>query len=158
MGPGRWKRRVRGCDTSRTLCRRPSRPGECRQAYYKCVLMGASSLHLLCLIHYFRTTIVTSTVQGILSCLTAAFWGSVRPSTPNIHCWLTSGQFSDRYGRVRYLSFNIVPVLLADVALVALAVTPEKVPGGYWFLVFTAALEGFIGGLSLLRLLSLKRS
>ena len=158
MGPSRWKRRVRGRDTSRTLCRRPSRPGECRQASYEYVLLCASSLHLLCLIHYFRTTIVTSTVQGILSCLTAAFWGSVRPPTPNIHYWLTGGQFSDRYGRVRYLSFNIVPVLLANVAMVALAVAPEKVPGGYWFLVFTSALEGLIGGLSLLRLLSLRWS
>jgi hypothetical protein len=47
------------------------------------------------------------------------------------------------------LSFNIVPVLLADAVLVALAIAPEKVPGGYWFLVFTAALEGLIGGLFL---------
>lgn len=75
---------------------------------------------------------VMATVQGVLSCLTAAFWGS----------------FSDRYGRVWLLSFNIVPVLLADAVLVALAIAPEKVPGGYWFLVFTAALEGLIGGSS----------
>jgi hypothetical protein len=82
-------------------------------------------------------TIIT-TVQGVLSCLTAAFWGS----------------FSDRYGRVQLLRFNIVPVLLADAVLVALAVAPEKVPGGYWFLVLTAALEGLIGGLFLHQLRS----
>lgn len=75
---------------------------------------------------------ITATVQGILSCLTAAFWGS----------------FSDRYGRVRFLSFNATALLLADAALVALAVAPEKVPGSYWFLVYISALEGLIGGTS----------
>ncbi|KAI9442746.1 MFS general substrate transporter [Lactarius indigo] len=75
---------------------------------------------------------IIATVQGILSCLTAAFWGS----------------FSDRYGRVRFLAFNITAFLLADAALVALAVAPEKVPGGYWSLVYISALEGLIGGSS----------
>ncbi|KAH9062341.1 MFS general substrate transporter [Lactarius vividus] len=75
---------------------------------------------------------IMATVQGVLSCLTAAFWGS----------------FSDRYGRVRFLAFNVTAVLLADAALVALAVAPEKVPGSYWILVYIAALEGLIGGSS----------
>ncbi|KAH8985716.1 MFS general substrate transporter [Lactarius akahatsu] len=73
---------------------------------------------------------ITATVQGVLSCLTAAFWGS----------------FSDRYGRVRFLAFNVTARLLADAALVALAVAPEKVPGSYWILVYISALEGLIGG------------
>ena len=70
--------------------------------------------------------------------------------------WLIVGhwQFSDRYGRVRLLSFNIVPVLFADATLVALALAPEKVPGGYWFLVYTSALEGLIGGMFLQHLSS----
>ncbi|KAH9060380.1 MFS general substrate transporter [Lactarius deliciosus] len=75
---------------------------------------------------------ITTTVQGVLSFLTAAFWGS----------------FSDRYGRVRFLAINITALLLADAALVALAVAPEKVPGSYWFLVYISALEGLIGGTS----------
>ncbi|KAI0291157.1 major facilitator superfamily domain-containing protein [Russula brevipes] len=72
---------------------------------------------------------ITGTVQGILSCLTATFWGS----------------FSDRYGRVQYLSLNLTTVLLSDAALAALAVVPEYVPGGYWFLVYTSAMEGLVG-------------
>ncbi|KAH9037056.1 MFS general substrate transporter [Lactarius pseudohatsudake] len=75
---------------------------------------------------------ITTTVQGVLSCLTAAFWGS----------------FSDRCGRVRFLAINVTALLLADAALVALAVAPEKVPGSYWFLVYISALEGLIGGSS----------
>ncbi|KAH9170171.1 major facilitator superfamily domain-containing protein [Lactarius sanguifluus] len=75
---------------------------------------------------------ITTTVQGVLSCLTAAFWGS----------------FSDRNGRVRFLAINVTALLLADAALVALAVAPEKVPGSYWFLVYISALEGLIGGTS----------
>lgn len=97
----------------------------------------------------FVASIVTATVQGVLSCLTAAFWGSVRHHRSLLRIWLNQLQFSDRYGRVQLLAFNIIPVLLADVVLVTLAVVPEKVPGGYWSLVFTAALEGLIGGLSL---------
>jgi len=75
---------------------------------------------------------ITATVEGILSCLTATFWGS----------------FSDRYGRVKLLGLNITTLLLADAALAALAVAPEYVPGGYWFLLFTSAFEGLIGGRS----------
>jgi MFS family permease len=75
---------------------------------------------------------ITATVQGILSCLTAAFWGS----------------FSDRYGRVRFLGFSVTAMLLADAALVALAVAPEKVPGSYWLIVYISAFEGLIGGSS----------
>ncbi|KAH8997654.1 major facilitator superfamily domain-containing protein, partial [Lactarius hatsudake] len=73
---------------------------------------------------------ITATVQGVLSCLTAAFWGS----------------FSDRYGRVQFLAFNATARLLADAALVVLAVAPEQVPGSYWILVYMSALEGLFGG------------
>ncbi|KAH9963743.1 major facilitator superfamily domain-containing protein [Russula dissimulans] len=75
---------------------------------------------------------ITALVQGILSCLTATFWGL----------------FSDRFGRVRFLSLNIVGLLLSDGALAALAIAPDHVPGGYWFLVYISAFEGLIGGRS----------
>jgi hypothetical protein len=55
-------------------------------------------------------------------------------------------KFSDRYGRVKFLSLNITTLLLADAALAALAVAPEYVPGGYWFLFYASAFEGLIGG------------
>jgi hypothetical protein len=67
----------------------------------------------------------------------------------SIHCVVrlaNSKQFSDLYGRVWYLRFHFVPVLLTGVALMTLAIAPDKVPGGYWFLVYTSALEGLIGG------------
>ena len=55
-------------------------------------------------------------------------------------------KFSDRYGRVRFLGLSIVTLLLGDAALAALAVAPEYVPGGYWFLLFASALGGLVGG------------
>ncbi|KAI0248117.1 major facilitator superfamily domain-containing protein [Lactifluus subvellereus] len=75
---------------------------------------------------------IMATAQGLLSCLTAAFWGS----------------FSDRYGRVLFLSLNTTALLLADAALVSLAVAPEHVPGGYRLLIYASAFEGLIGGRS----------
>lgn len=94
-----------------------------------------------------KSKLVTATVQGVLSCLTATYWGSVRcshqsfsPHTPETF------KFSDRYGRVKFLGLNITTLLLADAALAALAVAPESVPGGYWFLLLTSAFEGLIGG------------
>lgn len=86
-------------------------------------------------------------MEGILSCLTATFWGSVRVLiNPSHRIPPDSFKFSDRYGRVKFLGLNITTLLLADAALAALAVAPEQVPGGYWFLLFTSAFEGLIGG------------
>lgn len=79
--------------------------------------------------------------------MTATFWGSVRFFINPSHGTPTKVfKVSDRYGRVKFLSLNITTLLLADAALAALAVAPEYVPGGYWFLLFTSALEGLIGG------------
>ncbi|KAI0260813.1 major facilitator superfamily domain-containing protein [Gloeopeniophorella convolvens] len=75
---------------------------------------------------------IMSTAQGILSCLTTAFWGS----------------FSDKYGRINFFRFNITALLLVDAALLALAVAPDRVPGGIWFLVYVSAFEGLLGGRS----------
>ena len=55
-------------------------------------------------------------------------------------------QFSDRYGRVKFLSLNITTLLLSEAALAALAVAPEYVPGGYWLILITSAFEGLFGG------------
>ena len=65
---------------------------------------------------------------------------------PSCRIFPETFQFSDRYGRVKFLGLNITTLLLADAALTALAVAPEHVPGGYWFLLFTSAFEGLIGG------------
>ena len=94
-----------------------------------------------------KSGLVTETVQGILSCLTAIFWGSVRALITLPYCTHPEFfKFSDRYGRVKFLSLSIVTLLLGDAALAALAVAPEYVPGGYWFLLLTSALGGLFGG------------
>jgi MFS family permease len=96
-----------------------------------------------------KSKLVTATVEGILSCLTATFWGSVRALINPSRCIPPETfKFSDRYGRVKFLGLNITTLLLADAALAVLAVAPEYVPGGYWFLLFTSAFEGLIGGKS----------
>jgi MFS family permease len=63
-----------------------------------------------------------------------------RASAPEIF------KFSDRYGRVKFLRLNITTLLLSDAALAALAIAPEYVPGGYWLILVTSALEGLVGG------------
>lgn len=94
-----------------------------------------------------KSKLVTATVEGILSCLTATYWGSVRGLINPPHRMSTETfKFSDRYGRVKFLGLNITTILLADTALAALAVVPEYVPGGYWSLLFISAFEGLIGG------------
>jgi MFS family permease len=55
-------------------------------------------------------------------------------------------KFSDRYGRVKFLSLNIITLVSTDAALTALTVAPEYVSGGYWLLFITSTFEGLIGG------------
>jgi len=63
------------------------------------------------------------------------------------HCVrLKSLKFTDRNGRVPFLSLNFTALIFADGALTALAMAPEYVPGGYWFIVYVSAFEGLIGG------------
>nr|GAT48850.1 predicted protein [Mycena chlorophos] len=71
-----------------------------------------------------------STVTGILTFLTAAWWGS----------------FSDRHGRTRMLGLSAIghTLVLANVVMVAQLV--DKIPGGYWFIVLNAVIMGVLGG------------
>jgi hypothetical protein len=45
-----------------------------------------------------------------------------------------------------FLRLNTTAVLLSDAVLVSLAVAPERVPGGYWLLIYASAFQGLIGG------------
>ncbi|KAI0273597.1 major facilitator superfamily domain-containing protein [Gloeopeniophorella convolvens] len=71
-----------------------------------------------------------ATTEGILSCITTAWWGSL----------------SDRYGRTTVLAFNAVGYLIASLMVLAVVLVPESVPGGYWLLIYGSVLEGFVGG------------
>jgi len=139
MEPGKWRRH--GFDSTRTLRCRSCRPSARRKASRESV---SHIFHSFCLTKY---PLVTATVQGILSCLTATFWGSVRVPIAYTHCIrLKSLKFTDRNGRVPFLSLNFTALIFADAALTALAIAPEYVPGGYWFIVYVSAFEGLIGG------------
>ncbi|KAF7291959.1 MFS domain-containing protein [Mycena indigotica] len=71
-----------------------------------------------------------ATITGILTFVTAAWWGS----------------FSDRYGRTRMMGISAIGHTfgLANTILVAKQV--ERVPGGYWFIAINAVIMGIIGG------------
>ncbi|PFH51761.1 hypothetical protein AMATHDRAFT_40016 [Amanita thiersii Skay4041] len=71
---------------------------------------------------------------GILGCLTTAWWGAL----------------SDRYGRTRLLAITNIGRLFSDVLLISVAVYIERFPGGYWFLLVGAILEGILGGMSMI--------
>jgi hypothetical protein len=139
MEPRKWRRNE--FDSARTLRYRSWRSSSRSKAYRESV---SNIIPGLCLT---KSPLVTATIQGILSCLTATFWGSVRVPIVYIHCIrLKPLKFTDRNGRVPFLSLNFTALLLADAALAALAVAPDYVPGGYWFIVYVSAFEGLIGG------------
>ncbi|KAI0362392.1 MFS general substrate transporter [Trametes cingulata] len=76
--------------------------------------------------------IIMTTVMGILSCMTTAWWGGL----------------SDRYGRTRVMSCSVVGILLTDVNLILVYFFHKQLPGGYFFLIVGPILEGLLGGLS----------
>ena len=148
MDPGEWRHKARhlvcGFDSTRTLCCGPCGPSECGKASHESVSSIFPDPLELCLT---KSPLVTAMVPGILSCLTTPFWGSVRAPITYPHCIrLRPLKFSDRYGRVQFLGINVIALLLSDSALAALAVAPEYVPGGYWFVVYVSVFEGLIGG------------
>ncbi|KAJ7632793.1 major facilitator superfamily domain-containing protein [Roridomyces roridus] len=77
------------------------------------------------------STVITTTM-GILGCLTTAWWGSV----------------SDRFGRTRILGLTLFGLLVNDLIFLFVTLNRGRVPGGYWFLVLGAVLEGLAGGFS----------
>ncbi|EKM55184.1 uncharacterized protein PHACADRAFT_255634 [Phanerochaete carnosa HHB-10118-sp] len=68
--------------------------------------------------------------MGILTCLTTAWWGAL----------------SDRYGRIRTLSFAVFALLMTDVNFLVVARWHTVLPGGYWFLLVGPFLDGLLGG------------
>ena len=92
-----------------------------------------------------KSKLVTATVEGILSCLTATFWGSVRALINPSH--RIPPETLNRYGRVE-ISWSATLPLYSWLTphSPALTVAPEHVPGGYWFLLLASAFEGLIGG------------
>ncbi|KAK2466711.1 hypothetical protein APHAL10511_000969 [Amanita phalloides] len=69
---------------------------------------------------------------GILSSLTGAWWGA----------------FSDRHGRTRVLGIATIGIIIADLNFIIVALFPDKLPGGYWFLITGPIVEGLLGGLT----------
>ncbi|KIY43476.1 MFS general substrate transporter [Fistulina hepatica ATCC 64428] len=68
--------------------------------------------------------------MGILSCITAGWWGS----------------YSDRHGRLKVLGISILGVLLTNTIFILLSWFPEYAVGGYWFLLVGPFVEGILGG------------
>ncbi|KAF9039313.1 hypothetical protein BJ165DRAFT_1407512 [Panaeolus papilionaceus] len=80
------------------------------------------------------TTMVT-TVVGVLTCLTVGYWGS----------------FSDRHGRARVMTISLIAALGVDAAYISIVRFYGIFPGGSWFLIASAILEGLLGGRSFLQ-------
>ncbi|KAG8885595.1 hypothetical protein FRB97_000503 [Tulasnella sp. 331] len=79
-----------------------------------------------------RLVTVQSLVLGLLTCLTVGWWG----------------QMSDRHGRKLILSISIFGILLTEANIIFVSRYQASVPGGYWFLVVTSAIDGVLGGMS----------
>ncbi|KAJ7054518.1 major facilitator superfamily domain-containing protein [Mycena amicta] len=73
---------------------------------------------------------VIATVTGILTFLTAAWWGS----------------FSDRHGRTRMMGISAVGHTLGLLNIILVAKAVERIPGGYWFIGVNAVIMGVLGG------------
>ncbi|KAG8916624.1 hypothetical protein FRC02_003701 [Tulasnella sp. 418] len=79
-----------------------------------------------------RIVTVTALIVGILTCLTAPWWG----------------ELSDAYGRRRILMFTTLGVLFSESNLILVSFLHSSLPGGYWFLVLSSILDGAFGGLA----------
>ncbi|KAF9246164.1 major facilitator superfamily domain-containing protein [Melanogaster broomeanus] len=78
-----------------------------------------------------RLTAVLTTTMGILSCLTAGWWGSL----------------SDRYGRRRVIAVSMFGLLVTDITFIITAYFVDVLPGGYWFLLVGFVIEGLCGSM-----------
>ncbi|KIJ94708.1 hypothetical protein K443DRAFT_350615 [Laccaria amethystina LaAM-08-1] len=79
-----------------------------------------------------KLTAVIEAFTGILSCITAGWWGA----------------FSDRYGRLSVMGITVLGLLLTDFNFIMVALFPNRIPGGYWFLTVGPAVEGSLGGVT----------
>ncbi|KAG8832236.1 hypothetical protein FRC17_001684, partial [Serendipita sp. 399] len=75
--------------------------------------------------------LITS-IMGILSCLTAGWWG----------------KFCDRHGRVKMLSITLFGAVISDLVFILVALSSEKLPGGYRFLTAAPIVDGVLGGIA----------
>ncbi|EKM55220.1 uncharacterized protein PHACADRAFT_143280 [Phanerochaete carnosa HHB-10118-sp] len=78
-----------------------------------------------------QMNMAVSVTTGVLTCLTAAWWGSL----------------SDRFGRIRTLSFAVFGLLMTDVNFLVVTRWHTVLPGGYWFLLVGPFLDGLLGGM-----------
>ncbi|OCH93392.1 MFS general substrate transporter [Obba rivulosa] len=76
---------------------------------------------------------VISSTTGLISALTTGWWASL----------------SDRYGRIRILSFNVAGVIVSDLGFLIVARSWGRIPGGYWMYAVAPLVEGFFGSMSL---------
>ncbi|KAL1944682.1 hypothetical protein VTO73DRAFT_3112 [Trametes versicolor] len=79
-----------------------------------------------------RLIAVFTTISGLLTTLTTAWWGSL----------------SDRHGRMWVLGFNVAGLLVSDISFLIVADFWDKLPGTYWWFVIGPAVEGLVGAVS----------
>ncbi|KAI0047939.1 MFS general substrate transporter [Auriscalpium vulgare] len=77
-----------------------------------------------------RTILVLQTLEGGLSCLTMAWWGSL----------------SDRYGRTAVVGANLLGLFLADSTVLMVVNYHQYLPGGYNAIIFEGIFAGIMGG------------
>ncbi|KAI0748590.1 MFS general substrate transporter [Daedaleopsis nitida] len=75
---------------------------------------------------------IMSSVTGLMSTVTAAWWGSL----------------SDCYGRIWVLACGVAGLMLADFCFLGVAHLWESLPGTYWWFALGAVFEGITGGIS----------
>ncbi|PVF98942.1 MFS general substrate transporter [Serendipita vermifera] len=73
-----------------------------------------------------------SAILGILSCLTAGWWG----------------QFCDRHGRTKVLAITVTGALFGDFIFILVGAVSESLPFGFRFLIAAPIIEGILGGLA----------
>jgi MFS family permease len=76
-----------------------------------------------------KVTAIFAVIGGVLGFFTAGWWGG----------------FMDRYGRTRIMGVVIFSSLLNDFLTLLVFFYPNKIPGGYWILIITPFVEGFLG-------------
>ncbi len=61
---------------------------------------------------------------------------------------MSSLELSDRYGRTRVLGIAIFGLLFTDLNFISVTKFRRSLPGGYWFFIVGAIVEGCLGGKS----------